>query len=130
MSSNWVVTHQAVEAYRKAAQADAPARAAFDRLWGRLDIDPGAEGTPLSAIESTADPYLKRAASAMRKLTKSLKSQTKGGADPRLTYEIVEGPSLPPPWLVCSVHLPDFPMLGEHLLVSLAKVDRQGRATQ
>lgn len=123
----WQVSEQAIEFFRKADRSDAPTRAALDRLWGRIDLDPEGEGTLLSDEPDANDPHLKRVMRALKKL-----EGHEGAEDvvvtPRVTYEPVTGPSRPPPWLAFALHLPDWPRKGTHTLIAMGVVDRKGKA--
>lgn len=125
---SWAISFQARDAYAAAAAHDPPVRAAMDRLWGRLDADPENEGVPLSQCGSSSDPHLRRILAAVRDL---MKSSDGGHPEPRVSYEPVEGPTLPPPWLVASVHIPNWVLPGrpeDHTLIALCSYDRQGNA--
>ena len=122
----WDVSRQAVEAYKVARREDPPVAAAMDRLWARLDLDPEGEGTPIQEAQASADRQLKRVVEAISRLRTNNKTQAR--LDPRVGYEPVEGPAMPPPWLAWSLHLPNWPEDGTHTLVALGTVSRHGNA--
>lgn len=123
----WDVTDQAKEAYQLAVRHDTPIAEAMDRLWSRLVGNPLNEGTPLSHARNSTDPHLLRVLEALSKLDESVDPGSKANpANPRISYEPVEGPANPPPWLACSVHVPNWPTQGVHTLVVLGRVNRHG----
>lgn len=122
-SSSWVVTTQAVDAYRAAAEHDPPTRAAFDRLWGRIALDPAGEGVPLGETPPSPDAGHRRIVKAIGRL------RLPRGVELRVSYEPIEGPATPP-WLAFSVHVADWSPWGEaglHTLVAMHHVSRNGR---
>lgn len=124
----WDVSRQAIDAYDRANRNDPPVKQAMDRLWSRLDLDPENEGTPVKHASNTSDRNLMRILSALSRLDELARKMGLETAEPRISYEPVEGPSLPPPRLVCSLHMPNWPRRGHHTLVALGTVDRHGKA--
>lgn len=120
----WDVSEQAVDFYRKAATNDPPIAAALDRLWTRLDQDPPNEGTLITQAGTTNDPNMKRISIALAKLLQP------PPLNARVTYEPVDGPANLPSWLAVSLHVPDWPAMGTHTLITLGSVDRKGTARQ
>jgi hypothetical protein len=123
----WQVSEQAIEFFRKADRSDAPTRAALDRLWGRIDLDPEGEGTLLVDVAGTKDMNLKRVVRALKKL-EELEAAAGVQLMPRVTYEPITGPSRPPPWLAFALHAADWPKKGTHTLIAMGVVDRKGTA--
>src|ERR1044071_163276 len=128
---DWAVTDQVIAAYRSAKENDPPTQKAMERLWARLDIDPGGEGTPLGMAGTSPDKHMRRIERALAQLEDSPIGDDPDRPEPRITYEPVEGPTNPPPWLAFSVHVPNWVPKGrteDHTLVVMGKVDRHGKA--
>ena len=122
----WAVTEQAIDSYEAAAKHDPPTRSAMDRLWSRLDLDPEGEGLPLVDGSRAPDPNVRRIIAALENATSIHRA---AGFEPRLAYEPIEGPAMNPPWLVFSVHAPNWAPEGRterHTLLALGTVDRRG----
>ena len=116
----WAITDEVIRAYETAEEHDSPTKAAYDRLWARISLDPAEEGAALDGGIKSGDLHMRRVFAAIAKI------DLPDGVLARVAYEPIEGPSNAPPWLAFAIYVVDWKP-GTHLLLAIGRVDRHGK---